>query len=1578
MFMGGIDKAYMLLSIYGTDIKSKKWWHRSVSVFLDTCLVNSYVTYSELNEKIPYLDYKRSVVMRLLTMGQSSSPNSDSELDSGRLRAESLEALHALCALWLEQPHLADKMAAFPAVALPVSTHAVRNNRRKMEDRHVTLPDLNCVLDIQDAPRHSYYAVFDGHAGLEAANYATAHLHRNIVVQPDFLSDPVHAIQEGFAATDRNFLQRSSKEGMKSGCTAVCCLVREQSHLYVGWLGDSQAMLARRGVALPLVNPHKPEREDERKRIEDLGGMVVMMGIWRVNGSLAVSRAIGDAEHKPYVISEPDVLSVELDGSEDFLVLGCDGLWDQLMPQDVANRVYQAVLDDPDGAPYVSHALVQGARDLGSGDNITAIVVFLRDPHTFDAASLSQAVSCTALEKTAVSELPTPPVGDSGNVFDDPSDDLVQVATGVVRETIETALHRVNDDAAAARDIVEQVHQMHSEQEVGKFTDLPEHFYGAAPVEKSGDDDVVGPANGFLGNTVDSPGARRNPFEDEGYEHDVDVASDMNHVEESRAELYAKLNVAESGSEFPAEDREPHAEFQMPDGHSVVEGTLNVDQSSARDGSPAAMQEGFYDKMFQFSAPDPLQHSADALAHVAENCASNTLEQPTGFQEHEYPDNSAPDPLQHNVDALAHVAESCASNTLEQPTSFQEHEYPDEGVDVGHVPEELQEQMSALAEQCTEEASDQHVVPAVPVGLCSDVDQNVGAIPEDQHAQHSSLFETNFGHAKEAAEPQTDFFGQQLSPKTFNVLPEGDQVQYVSPEHFSYVTGEKEELSSSPNLHQQMSVLSDDLVSIDLNASATQSLSDAVAVDIAGQVEQGAEAPCQVEPQEPHQNILTSSIPEAEEAHPHAAGEVSENLGIEDAEDLSPAGSAESVVEKVAAEAQQESAVVFCQLKETPVSNEQNLFGESQLNETPVSEQNLLGKNQLTENIEEPVDNQTAAFTSQPPLHFATEPWEGKESAVDDPHDNLGDFGASNFYADRPSTLSTVPEDLHNFLMSQQLAQSILERSEETKSPKSEATQLPEPTADSQKSTHVADARATVQEPADFDSSSVQTPEHVLSSKRMSPEASIPSGLECTVAVEQSSETKPETMQVSLEEAQRSNEDQSSLTESSNVKPVSEEPSAPVDLGKIPENIPEADGVTEDSDSEKDGGWRFVKPAESAKKPTEQAEAAPKMTEAALKQVEVAPKQDEVSSKKSEMSSKPSTLAAAKRKSLAGSPKTGTTQPPTKRPSSAAKPPATSKSASPSATVSMAASKSASPSTATSTAGKKESTVPSKLQPSLAKAATAGTTTLAAPRKPLVPSTRPAATKAPLAPKAKPAPISTLRAKPTAPVATKSATAAAEKKTAAPARPSVTKTAPKPSAAPASAATRATSSAATSRPTATARTGTTSKATSTLTKKTVDTTAPRTAATRPAAAVRDTKLSKEATNQQLSGAKKPLGTAPSKTATTRPTTSTLRNVAATKAPAAKVPAPKTSAARAVPKLGPGVKKSGAEELEAKNDGKQNGVPEEKGSLEQNDKEQSTCPVPPLSNGHPSDSGAGDATAIKSNLLDRMDVSPAEI
>lgn len=36
--------------------------------------------------------------------------------------------------------------------------------------------------------------------------------------------------------------------------------------------------------------------QDEKQRIEDLGGCITFMGCWRVNGTYAVSRAIGKSD----------------------------------------------------------------------------------------------------------------------------------------------------------------------------------------------------------------------------------------------------------------------------------------------------------------------------------------------------------------------------------------------------------------------------------------------------------------------------------------------------------------------------------------------------------------------------------------------------------------------------------------------------------------------------------------------------------------------------------------------------------------------------------------------------------------------------------------------------------------------------------------------------------------------------------------------------------------------------------------------------------------------------------------------------------------------------------------------------------------------------------------------------------------------------------------------------------------------------------------------------------------------------------------------------------------------------------
>ncbi len=59
--------------------------------------------------------------------------------------------------------------------------------------------------------------------------------------------------------------------------------------------GDSRAVLSRGGRPVLVTQDHKPSNPPERERIQAAGGSVMMQ---RVNGSLAVSRALGDFEYK--------------------------------------------------------------------------------------------------------------------------------------------------------------------------------------------------------------------------------------------------------------------------------------------------------------------------------------------------------------------------------------------------------------------------------------------------------------------------------------------------------------------------------------------------------------------------------------------------------------------------------------------------------------------------------------------------------------------------------------------------------------------------------------------------------------------------------------------------------------------------------------------------------------------------------------------------------------------------------------------------------------------------------------------------------------------------------------------------------------------------------------------------------------------------------------------------------------------------------------------------------------------------------------------------------------------------------
>lgn len=79
-----------------------------------------------------------------------------------------------------------------------------------------------------------------------------------------------------------------------AGCTITVLLVTPQE-IYCANAGDSRTVLSQAGIAINLSKDHKPDDPDERRRINMAGSEVKEN---RVNGMLALSRALGDFEYK--------------------------------------------------------------------------------------------------------------------------------------------------------------------------------------------------------------------------------------------------------------------------------------------------------------------------------------------------------------------------------------------------------------------------------------------------------------------------------------------------------------------------------------------------------------------------------------------------------------------------------------------------------------------------------------------------------------------------------------------------------------------------------------------------------------------------------------------------------------------------------------------------------------------------------------------------------------------------------------------------------------------------------------------------------------------------------------------------------------------------------------------------------------------------------------------------------------------------------------------------------------------------------------------------------------------------------
>ncbi|CAM9311093.1 unnamed protein product [Discosporangium mesarthrocarpum] len=168
-----------------------------------------------------------------------------------------------------------------------------------------------------------------------------------------------NALQAAFLSVDTYATEQQPFQFQGSTAVAVVIHVDGQGKgsIISANVGDSRAVLSRRGEALDLTEDHKPNSPSELERIESHNGTVQWYGfmdpegnpmegtgVYRVNGNLAVARAIGDVDERPWVSGECEIKTISMNPETDqFVILATDGLWDVMSSEEAVQYVHSVM-----------------------------------------------------------------------------------------------------------------------------------------------------------------------------------------------------------------------------------------------------------------------------------------------------------------------------------------------------------------------------------------------------------------------------------------------------------------------------------------------------------------------------------------------------------------------------------------------------------------------------------------------------------------------------------------------------------------------------------------------------------------------------------------------------------------------------------------------------------------------------------------------------------------------------------------------------------------------------------------------------------------------------------------------------------------------------------------------------------------------------------------------------------------------------------------------------------------------------------------------------------------------------------
>lgn len=282
-------------------------------------------------------------------------------------------------------------------------------------------------------PKISYFGIFDGHGGEGCSTFLRDNYLNILLENKNFPKDVKLAMTESFEKAEemfkKSFENKDQKEWDHSGSCALVILFID-SKVWVANIGDSRAVMSiNEGKKLKtLTMDHKPNNLSEFERAMKAGSKIYvdegddedemnprdMEKFTFINdkkdfekygkdkdvvfreypSDLAVMRTVGDFKVKKLsksIISVPEIVSFDYSPYNDFIVMGCDGIFDDLSNQRVINSVWYIIKNLAKQKKYEIHELTKDAcnmviktgLDKLTVDNLSCIVIGLEGLQKF-------------------------------------------------------------------------------------------------------------------------------------------------------------------------------------------------------------------------------------------------------------------------------------------------------------------------------------------------------------------------------------------------------------------------------------------------------------------------------------------------------------------------------------------------------------------------------------------------------------------------------------------------------------------------------------------------------------------------------------------------------------------------------------------------------------------------------------------------------------------------------------------------------------------------------------------------------------------------------------------------------------------------------------------------------------------------------------------------------------------------------------------------------------------------------------------------------------------------------------------